>query len=101
MRVTVDIPDSVWWRASQRAENEGIRVADVIHTAVLNMAGQESVRQIQTRARRNAVVALALEGHPDKAICEYTGEDREYVARVRRTAGIKANRGAGKKEKTA
>lgn len=102
MRVTVEVPDRVWWRAAQNAERQGITVADIAHTAILNAAGVESMRQIKDRNRRQAVIELARQGHTDAVIAERTGETRNYISTNRRRAGIKANRpGQAKSGRTA
>lgn len=92
MKVTVDIPDRVWWRASQNAERKGITLADIAHTAILNAAGVESLRQIKARARRQEVISMARDGATDIRIAERTGQTRNYIQRVRASAGIPANR---------
>lgn len=92
MKVTVNIPDRVWWRATQAAEHAGASLSDAIHTTILSLAGEETTRQMRDRTRRHAVVALAEQGFTDSVICERTGETRQYVAHTRRAAGIKANR---------
>lgn len=92
MKVTIDVPDRVWWRASQNAEREGLTVADIAHSAVLTAAGAESLRQIQFRARRQAVIVMARAGATDARIAERTGETRRYIQQTRRNAGIPANR---------
>lgn len=92
MRVTVNIPGPMWWRAARAAEARGTTIAEVIERAVDVLAGEELANQAKARQRREHVIRLARAGLTDALICERTGEERKYVRMVRADAGIKANR---------
>lgn len=88
----MDIPDPVWFELADIAETRDTEVPWLIAYAIRELLGTEHTRLAAARARRERVVALARQGLTDAAICERTGEGRDYVATNRRKAGIPANR---------
>ena len=92
MRVVLDLPDPVWFGLADIAEERDIEVPWLIAYAIRDLLGTEHTRLAVARSRRERVVALAREGLTDAAICERTGENRNYVATNRRKAGIAPNR---------
>jgi len=88
----MDLPDPVWFGLAEIAEQREIDVPWLIAYAIRDLLGTEHTRLAVARARRERVIALAREGHTDAAICERTGENRNYVATNRRKAGIAPNR---------
>lgn len=88
----MDLPDPTWFELARLAEEQEIEVPWLIAHAIRDLLGTEHARLAVARARRERVVALARQGLTDAAICERTGEGRDYVATNRRRAGISANR---------
>lgn len=80
----VDIPDRTWAELAAVADGQGVKVAQLLAAAVMELAGWES--------RSQRVCVLARAGLPDAVIAERTGETRGFIGDARRSAGIPANR---------
>jgi hypothetical protein len=82
--VSLTLPTHIWGRLASVAEARGVKVADIIVAALRPLLAPQTLN-----AR---VVELARAGFTDTHICEATGQDRSFVARTRRSAGIPANK---------
>lgn len=81
---TIELPLRVWGRVATEAEHRGVSVEDIYVAAI------ESI--IAPLDRREAILRLVHMGMDDGAVSRRLGETRQYVADVRRKAGILRNR---------
>lgn len=81
MKVTIDIPDPVWFRIAAGAEAHGLTVEDVMAHAV---------RQVMPKRRPDGedVLRLVRAGITDEQIAEALGARKADIARIRRDAGL-------------
>ena len=91
MRVELNLPDRVWAECLDVAEQNYTTVGRVIEAAIRDMLRPSMITQLQAQARHNHILRLWGEGLTDAVIAERTGELRQYVAQVRRKAGLPAN----------
>ncbi len=88
-RVVFEVPEPVWGRLASRADDLGVKVADLLSGAVTNLVpGDETDR----------VVRLARLGLSDKEIARAMELTNAQVARRRRLGGVPANRWASRKD---
>lgn len=80
----VIVPSKVWGRIASIAEDRGTTVEEILVAAL-----KEIVRPTN---RHERVLQLVRAGLTDARVAERTGELKNYVANVRRQAGLKANR---------
>lgn len=83
--VNVTVPLHVWGRLASEADNRGVTVEDVLVTAINHV--------IQPKGRRELIIAAVRAGFTDAEVAAQTGELVGFVASVRRSAGLRANRG--------
>lgn len=82
--VNVTVPLHVWGRLASEADNRGVTVEDVLVTAINHV--------IQPKGRRELIIAAVRAGFTDAEVAAQTGELVGFVASVRRSAGLRANR---------
>ncbi len=87
--VSITMPDRVWGRLASRADDMGVRVAELLTMAIQNLAPEPET---------DRVAVLASSGLSDKEIARAMSLTNEQVARRRRRAGIPANRWASRKD---
>lgn len=91
MRVEINLPDKVWADCLSVAEENHTTVARVVEAAIRDALRPSMVTHLRVEARRNHILQLWGEGLTDALIAERTGELRQYVATVRRKAGLPPN----------
>lgn len=89
MKVTVNVDDRDFWQLANRAEREGVKVADLI-AAVFRSAG--GVHAYHPVVLRDKVAELVDAGIPDPVIAHRLGEPLEQVRSARRGLRLKAVR---------
>jgi len=99
MRVNFEVPDRVWARLLDVAEEHHTTAASVLSAAVVSITHQPT--RMDVTHRRERVLRLVRDGFTDQQISVYTGELKNYVADTRRKAGLPANRPYPREEKTA
>jgi len=85
MIVTVDIPERLWARVCDVADQRDVRVDRFLTwviTSAFNVQGDENER----------IISRVIRGLPDKQIARELNLTNLHVAEVRRRAGFKANR---------
>lgn len=87
MKVTVNIDDRDFWQLANRAEREGVKVADLL-AAMFRTAG--GMKQYAPVVFRDHVAELAHAGIPDPVIAHRLGQPLESVRAARRALGITA-----------
>lgn len=80
----VIVPANIWGRIATIAEDRGVTVEEILVTAIKEITAP--------RNRQERVLQLVRAGLTDARIAERTGELKNYVAAVRRRAGLPANR---------
>ena len=85
MKVTVDIPDREWAVLLDRAEANGLKVPELLHMAIRSVFPH-------TRPMGEDVLILVRAGFPDRQVAERLGVTNAVVQRLRRKAGLPANR---------
>lgn len=85
MKVTVDIPDREWAIMVTRAEQHGLKIPDLIRAGITSVMPHN-------RPIGDDVIMLVRAGYPDARIAERLGVVNGTVARIRRRAGLPANR---------
>lgn len=91
MKVELHLPDTVWAKALQVAEEQRTTVARVIEAAVRDAVRPSHMQKLEVIARQNHIVQLVGEGLTDAVIAERTGELKAYVGQVRRRHHLPAN----------
>jgi len=89
MKVTVNVDDRDFWQLANRAEKEGVRVADLL-AALFRTA--KDVRSFRPVVFRDKVGELVERGIPDPVIAHRLGESLESVRSARRGLGLPAVR---------
>lgn len=98
MRVELHVPDQVWAKVLDVAEQNYTTVAAVVEAAIRDAIRPSAVKQLQAQARKNQILQAWGEGLTDAAIAERTGELRQYVGEVRRAANLPPNQVRPKKQ---
>lgn len=110
MRVTVDIPDQVWWRAVAFFERQGTTTREEIEGLMLDAAvnaprrrlGVKSTlrmptpQQVERESQRSEVIGLVNLGRTDQEISVQTGMTRARVGDLRRASGLEPNKPTSK-----
>jgi hypothetical protein len=92
MKVHIDVPDRVWAQLIDLSEERGVSVGHVVSAAIADALRPSSMARLEAQGRRNHIVQLVKAGLTDAQIAERTGELKQYVAGVRRSAHLAANR---------
>lgn len=114
MRVTVDIPDQVWWRAvayferqgtTTREEIEGLMFDAAVNAPRRRMGVKATLRaptpqQVEREAQRAEVVSLVADGRTDQEISIQTGMTRARVGDLRRASALEPNKPKPLSERT-
>lgn len=81
MKITIEIPDPVWFRIAAGAEAHGLDVDDIVAHAI---------REVMPRRlpRGEDVMRFVRLGFTDRHIAEALGIERPYVSKIRRQAGL-------------
>ena len=98
--VHFEIPDPIWARLLNVAEERGTEIPQLLSAAAVSITHGDPVRFRRATARRQRVIALVRAGLTDREVAFETGEVRQYVAEQRRKAGLAAN-GHQRNERTA
>ena len=80
----VELPPAVWGRMASVAEDRGVTISDLLVSAVHDI--------LKPRSRRERVLHALRMGLTDAVAAERTGELKNYVANVRRDAGLPPNK---------
>ncbi|HEU5223460.1 MAG TPA: hypothetical protein VFU07_07240 [Candidatus Lumbricidophila sp.] len=91
----MSIRDETWVKLATIADNHGVKVADVIDrmTDTLTRPKPKSEQALKSDPNRNRyVLDWIRSGWSDQDTAEATGETKAAVARIRREAGLPANR---------
>lgn len=83
--VKVTVPLHVWGRLASEADNRGVGVEDVLVAAINHV--------IRPQGRKEVILAAVRAGFTDAEVAAQTGELVGFVASVRRSVGLRANRG--------
>lgn len=89
MKVTVNIDDKDFWQLANRAERDGVKVADLL-VAVFRSAN--GLKQFKPVVFRDKVAELAHAGIPDPVIAHRLDASLDSVRLARRSMGIRAVR---------
>lgn len=114
MRVTIDIPDQVWWAATSQFEREHTTTKAEIETLLIDAArnaprrrrGMKSTlrtptpAQVEREAHRSEVINLVTLGRTDQEISVETGLTRATVGEIRRAAELAPNKPKKQSERT-
>lgn len=87
MKVTVNIDDREFWKLANRAEREGVKVADLI-SAIFRTA--QDVKALRPIVFRDKVAELVDRGIPDPVIAHRLGEPLQAVRVARRSLKLPA-----------
>lgn len=83
--MNVTVPVNVWGRLASEADTRGVTVEDILVAAINHV--------IRPQGRREMILAFVRAGFTDAEVAAQTGELVGFVASVRRSAGLRANRG--------
>lgn len=86
MKVTLDIDDKDFWLLANRAERQGVKVADLLVGMIRAGRGLGKARPVVFRDR---VAELVAAGIPDPVIAHRLGEPIGAVGVARRSIGLK------------
>lgn len=86
MKVTLDIDDKDFWLLANRAERQGVKVADLLVGMIRAGRGLGKARPVVFRDR---VAELVNAGIPDPVIAHRLGEPIGAVGVARRSIGLK------------
>lgn len=86
MKVTLDIDEKDFWVLANRAERQGVKVADLLVGMIRAGRGMGKARPVVFRDR---VAELVAAGIPDAVISHRLGETKEAVGIARRSIGLK------------
>lgn len=85
MNITINIPDRDWYTLAEKADMTGVKISDVIVTAMRSV--------IDTNPRRiilsERVTELVKADVPDPVIAQRLGITVQHAAELRRAAGLK------------
>lgn len=87
MKVTVNVDDRDFWQLANRAEKEGVKVADVIAALFRTANGVTAFHPV---VLRDKVAELVDAGIPDPVIAHRLGEQLGQVRAARRSLGLPA-----------
>ena len=85
MKVTIDIPETIWGRLADIADSQGVRVTQVVNNALTAVA---SPRGFQA----DRILLAVLDGKCDADIAAELGLTNAQVKEVRLRAHMKANK---------
>lgn len=87
MKVTVNIDDKDFWALANKAEQQGVKVADLL--GAMFRGGQHvHARGVRPVVLQDKVAELVDRGVPDPVIAHRLGEPLEMVRSVRRRLGV-------------
>lgn len=116
MRVSIDIPDQVWWAAVAQFERQGTTTKNEIEALITSAALDAPRRrvganatlqlapakprtlrvptpaQLEREEKRSEVLAFVRAGHTDQEISVQTGLTRKTIGEIRRREGLPSNR---------
>ena len=88
MKVTVNIDDRDFWALANKAEQQGVKVADLL-AAMFRTGTAVPARGMRPVVLRDKVAELIDAGIPDPVIAHRLGEPLEMVRSVRRQLGLR------------
>ena len=83
MKITVDIPDRVWWNLSELAEKRGVKVGELVRI---------TIRETPQDTQDDLIKTLVTSGFPDADVAARLGILVYQVATRRRWMGLKPNK---------
>lgn len=92
MKFTVEIPDREFWALSEHAAARGVRIADLIRAAAVDLARV-------TATPRDVIRELNQSGMTDAEISRRIGMTTHSIANYRRQLGLPPNSNRGKKSR--
>lgn len=92
MRVTFEIPDQIWGRLASIADDGDTDVPTLMTLAAARIVNRDAARVLRAAKRHERVLRGVRAGLTDAEIALRTGDLKNYVADVRRGAGLPANR---------
>lgn len=92
MIVKLDLDPKLVWRAEAIAEKRGMSLAQLVAVALVPPKSEQAPQTVAAQRTRLGVIELHSEGFTDAEIASRVGRVEGHVARVRRAAGLKANR---------
>ena len=81
---SIELPQHVWGRLATVADDRGVSMSDLLTAAVGDV--------LRPQGRKERILQAVRAGLSDNLVAERTGELRQYVASVRRKAGLPANK---------
>lgn len=85
MNITINIPDRDWYALAEKADTSGVKISDVIVTAMRSVIGDNPRRLILS----DRVIELVKAGIPDPVIAQRLSITVQHTAQIRRGAKLK------------